>query len=94
MPVFSIQRLIEPDSDAVGSWILLIDQGSKTVGILLDNYPRGLSEVEDANDTQLPEDETVAQFSGDAFKHQGKLWREFDHHRFCEYAKGSFQPLG
>ncbi|OMH32088.1 chemotaxis protein CheW [Motiliproteus sp. MSK22-1] len=90
VPVFSIQRLLEPDTDAVGRWILLIDQGSKTVGILLDSYPRGLSEIEDANNASPVEDKIVAQFCGDAFQHQGELWREFDHHRFCEYAKREF----
>ncbi|MEH6626744.1 MAG: chemotaxis protein CheW [Motiliproteus sp.] len=100
LPVFSLERLLLKDSETMGRWILLIDKGTRTIGILLNSYPRTLNDLKAKNNIAAEgeriepdkaiNDEVFELFSGATFMYHSETWREFDHRRFCEYGKRNF----
>ncbi len=90
VPVFSVQRVLDEDAEANGRWVLLLDQTPRTVGILLDAYPKGISGV-DQHEAEAIKDAELKAFCRSCYSHEGAIWYEFDHRRFCEHVRKSFQ---
>lgn len=89
VPVFSVQRVLNEEAEASGRWVLLLDQSPRTVGILLDAYPKGISGV-DQHEAEAIAEDAVNAFCSGCYTHEGTVWYEFDRRRFCEYVRKTF----
>jgi twitching motility protein PilI len=71
--------------------VLIFDQGEKAVGVVIDDYPKPLTEL-----SQLPHlPKLPTSLSGHVRKGYVKdkmIWLEFDQHSFFEQLTGSTEP--
>jgi twitching motility protein PilI len=85
VPVFDLRQLfgLPPRDSAAGQLVLVLDQGDKAAGLLIDDFPKPLSDMSSFPGLpQLPE-ELQAHVRGGYIKGES-VWLEFDHESFFE----------
>lgn len=85
VPVFDLRQLFDlpPRDVAAAPLVLVIDQGDKAAGLLIDDYPKPLFDMSPFPGLpQLPE-ELQAHVRGGYMKGDS-VWLEFDHESFFE----------
>lgn len=85
VPVFDLSQLFDlpPRDAAAAQLVLVIEQGDKAVGMLIDDYPKPLFDMSFFPGLpQLPE-ELQAHVRGGYMKGDS-VWLEFDHESFFE----------
>lgn len=83
VPVFDLRQLfsLPPSEGAEAQRVLVFDQGDKAVGLLIDDFPKPLSDMSSLPGLpQLPED-LQAHVRGGYVK-DDSVWLEFDHESF------------
>lgn len=85
VPVFDMHALLDADDSARGNWVLVLGQGQDAVGITVDDLPEQLLLRPDERMDEAPDPPAVlsAHVTG-AFKHDGRLWLEFDYQSLFE----------
>jgi twitching motility protein PilI len=85
IPVFDLRQLfgLPPRDAASAQLVLVLDQGDKAAGLLIDDFPKPLSDMNSFPGLpQLPE-ELQAHVRGGYMKGDS-VWLEFDHESFFE----------
>ncbi len=85
VPVFDLRQLFDlpPRDVAAAPLVLVIDQGDRAAGLLIDDYPKPLFDMSPFPSLpQLP-DELQAHVRGGYMKGDS-VWLEFDHESFFE----------
>jgi twitching motility protein PilI len=85
VPVFDLRQLfgLPPRDIAAAQRVLVLDQGDKAVGLLIDDFPKPLLDMSFLPGLpQLPE-ELQAHVCGGYMK-DDSVWLEFDHESFFE----------
>ncbi len=84
VPVFDLSQLFDlPPRDTAAQLVLVIDQGDKALGMLIDDYPKPLFDMSFFSGLpQLPE-QLQAHVRG-GYTKGDTVWLEFDHESFFE----------
>ncbi|WP_415886335.1 chemotaxis protein CheW [Neptuniibacter sp. QD37_6] len=92
VPVYDLNRYLEilDGKTAPQSWVLLIDDHPKTVGVLLTQPPQSITDpvLLDQACGDLPD--VIRQAAGQVYEHQDRHWVEIDHHRLFLALKKQF----
>ncbi|EAR62528.1 chemotaxis protein CheW [Neptuniibacter caesariensis] len=83
-----LQMVDEPKQDQ--EWVLLIDNHPHTVGVLLRQPPRSITDPVCLNETLSGLPEVIEQAAGDAYEFANQQWLEIDHHRLFLALKNQF----
>jgi twitching motility protein PilI len=85
VPVFDLSQLFDlPPRDAGATQlVLVIDQGDKAVGMLIDDYPEPLFDMSFFSDLPQMPGELQAHLRG-GYTKGDSVWLEFDHESFFE----------
>jgi chemotaxis signal transduction protein len=85
VPVFDLRQLfgLPPRDPVAGQLVLVLDRGDKAAGLLIDDFPKPLSDMSSFPGLpQLP-DELQAHVRGGYIEGES-VWLEFDHESFFE----------
>lgn len=91
VPVFHILGLEDSQAPIQGRWVLVIDQGAKSVGILLTEPPERLREdwLKEPDEFELSE--VLKPCLGKSYRRGLQLWTEFNHQIFCDLVRQQFK---
>jgi chemotaxis signal transduction protein len=82
VPVFNLHPWVDaPRAGAERRTVLLLDRGSRMLGLLVDGLPQALLQPTTTAETP-PLRDPLPDFSGTAFAVNGNTWIEFDAHGF------------
>lgn len=85
VPVFDLRELFDlpPRDAAARQLVLVIDQGDKAVGMLIDDYPKPLFDMNIFSGLpQLPEE--LQAYIRCGYTKDDSIWLEFDHESYFE----------
>ncbi len=88
VPVFDVRLFLElkADQGQEKRWLMVLDQGDRAVGLLIDGLPQTASTQQVLS--RLPPLPTALRaYASKAYAQEGGVWLEFDH-------QGFFQALG
>lgn len=88
VPVFDVKLLLElkESQNSEKRWLLVLDQGERAVGILIDGLPQTAS-TSQVLSRLPPLPALLRAYTGKAYAQDDSIWLEFDH-------QGFFQALG
>lgn len=90
VPVYHLGAYFPQPEPAQGRWVLLIDQGSHCMGILITEAPERIREdwFKEPDSVEIPEN--LVTCLGKSFSRGLQVWTEFDHQTFCQMVKQEF----
>lgn len=90
VPVFHLLRIDDETQPATGRWVLLLDQGSQCIGLLLTETPLRMREdVFKENDQHVPP-AGLQPCLGETYRRGIEYWTEFDHQAFSQLVRQQF----
>lgn len=82
VPVFDVVQLLEGHHEQTDDErVLILDQGEKSAGILIQGYPRALERLRSLPE-RPPLPPVLEGFAPEAFGDGERIWLEFDHQGF------------
>lgn len=89
IPVANVANLLGDESEEVdASKVLVIGKGDTAVGLLVNDLPEALSQLEQELElSDIPE--ALREFSSKAYMCEAKKWYEFDVHEYLRHQRSS-----